>query len=174
MSQQETRISIIGTSGAGKTTVAAMAARRLGIPHLELDALRHGPGWVETPDPEFRQQVSDFVSRPSWIVDGNYAVVRDLVWGRATQVVWIDPPHPVIMAQVVWRSASRAVTGQELWNGNREEIRSWLDPGHPIRWAFSTHRQRQRDFLALMDSRWLRLRSRGQIAAWLDSLQPVK
>jgi len=46
-------------------------------------------------------------------------MVRDLVWGRATAVVWLDMPLAMVWAQVVWRSVSRAITQQELWNGNR-------------------------------------------------------
>ena len=149
-----------------------MGAQRLGVPHIELDALRHGPNWTETPDPEFRERVAQLIDRPGWVVDGNYAMVRDLVWARATAVVWVDPPLPIIMAQVIWRSVSRAVTRRELWNGNRERISTWLSPGHPIRWAWSTHAGRQREYLSLMQGHWLRLRSRAQIDAWLAGLRP--
>jgi adenylate kinase family enzyme len=164
------RISVVGTSGAGKTTFAARAAQRLRIPHVELDALYHGPNWTPTPEPELRQKVAQIVAQDRWVIDGNYGVVRDLVWERATTVVWIDPPLPVIMAQVIWRSVSRGITGQELWNGNRERIRTWFSADHPIRWALSTHARRQRDFLALMGPHWVRLRSRKAAEAYLRTL----
>ncbi len=32
---------------------------------------------------------------------------------------------------------ARALTRRELWNGNRESFRNWLDPEHPIRWAWA-------------------------------------
>ncbi len=166
------RISVIGTSGAGKTTIARRAAERLGIPHIELDALYHGPNWTPTPESEFRRRVSELVAGERWIVDGNYGVVRDLVWARATAVVWIDPPLPIIMAQVIWRSFSRGLARQELWNGNREQLSSWLDPEHPIRWAYSTHARRQAEFSALMGPHWVRLRSRKAVDAWLATLIP--
>ena len=68
------RISVIGSSGSGKTTVARTLAERLAIPYLELDAVFHQPGWVARPDEEFRSIVSDFAEercgtrmRSSWV-----------------------------------------------------------------------------------------------------------
>src|SRR3712207_7517851 len=37
------RVVVAGTSGSGKTTLAARIGRELGIPHVEIDALFHGP-----------------------------------------------------------------------------------------------------------------------------------
>lgn len=37
------RVLVAGTSGAGKTTLARRTAAVLDIPHIELDALYHGP-----------------------------------------------------------------------------------------------------------------------------------
>jgi hypothetical protein len=42
------------------------------------------------------------------------------------------------MAQVIWRSFVRSAARAELWNGNRESFARWLDPEHPIRWAWAT------------------------------------
>ena len=74
--------------------------------------------------------------------------------------------------QVLQRSLARAALRQELWNGNRETFKDWLDPTHPIRWAWSTHDRRRGDYEAAMagDDRWVRLRSRRQVKAWLASL----
>jgi adenylate kinase family enzyme len=164
------RISVIGCSGAGKTTVSTLAAQRLGVRRVELDALRHGPGWVETPDAEFSRLVAQEVARDAWVVEGNYhGVLGGLVRDRATSVVWLDPPRSVVMAQVFWRSFSRLITQVELWNGNRERW-NWLDPEHPIRWAYSNYDNKRRAFEAAMDARWVRLRSRREMKDWLDSL----
>ncbi|TME62901.1 MAG: AAA family ATPase, partial [Chloroflexi bacterium] len=43
------RISVVGTTGSGKTTFARELARRLGVPHVELDALAWGPNWTLVP-----------------------------------------------------------------------------------------------------------------------------
>jgi adenylate kinase family enzyme len=130
-------------SGSGKSTFGRALAERIGVPFIELDAIRHQPGWTELPDDEFRRRVAEATEADAWVVDGNYEEVRTIVVARATDVVWIDPRKAVVMAQVVWRSLSRAVTRQELWNGNREDWRGWARPDHPIRWAWATYDRKQ-------------------------------
>lgn len=167
------RVIVVGVSGSGKTTVARRAASRLGVPHVELDAIRHGPNWTETPDDEFRHIVAGIAAQDGWVVDGNYRVVRDLLHARAATVVWLDPPKSAVMAQVIWRSVARAVTQRELWNGNRERARDWIRPDHPIRWAWATYAARKAQYYVAMDTRWVRLRSRREVNAWLESLLPT-
>jgi hypothetical protein len=106
----------------------------------------------------------------AWVVDGNYGEVRLITWERATSIVWLDLPRWLVMVQVVWRSLTRALLRRELWNGNRETIRFWLRPDHPMRWAWSTHGRRRRQYGELVDERWVRLTSRGQVRDWLASL----
>jgi adenylate kinase family enzyme len=65
------RIAVVGTTGSGKTTLARQLSERLGIPHVELDAIRYGPNWKETPDEIFRECVSQALSGRSWVADGN-------------------------------------------------------------------------------------------------------
>ena len=60
-------------------------------------------------------------------------MVRDLVWDRATIIVWLYLPRCQIMAQVIWRSVGRAATGTELWNGNRERWSALVTADHPTR-----------------------------------------
>jgi adenylate kinase family enzyme len=86
------RISVIGATGSGKTTVARRTAEALGVPHIELDALHWEPDWEEAPLEVFRERVSDAIQGERWVVDGNYSKVRDMVWGRADTVLWLDYP----------------------------------------------------------------------------------
>lgn len=40
------RVLVAGTSGSGKTTWASRIAHQLGVGHVEIDALYHGPNWT--------------------------------------------------------------------------------------------------------------------------------
>lgn len=153
------RVVVVGTSGAGKSTLARQLADRLGVAHLELDAVHHLPGWQPIADDAFRDEVGAFVAtHDGWVVDGNYAVVRDLLWGPADTLVWLDLSRPVVMGRVVRRTLRRLVTREELWNGNREQWRNLLsrDPERSIvRWAWATHPDRRRQYPDLIaEPRW--------------------
>ena len=142
------RVSVVGSSGSGKTTTGQEIAARLDVPFVELDSIFHQPGWTELPDDEFRARVREAVAGDAWVVDGNYAVVRPIVLERATTVVWLDYSRPRVMQQVIRRSVRRGATRQELWNGNREDPRTWLDAEHPIRWAWTHHARKRVEYEA--------------------------
>lgn len=153
------RVVVVGTSGSGKSTLRRQLATRLGAAELELDAVHHLPGWQPISDDDFRGRVEEFLTQHDrWVVDGNYAVVRDLLWARADAVVWLDLPRAVVTARVVRRTLRRLLTRQELWNGNRESWRNVLsrDPNRSIvRWAWTTHASRRQEYAALTrDPRW--------------------
>jgi adenylate kinase family enzyme len=142
------RIVVVGTSGAGKTTLARRIAALLELPHIELDAINWQSGWRDLTrhDPEeFVCRVDEAIKAEAWVVDGNYGPVRDRIWQRATHLVWLDYERPVIMARVISRTLFRAVLRIELWAGNRERWRHMLRPGHPIRWAWSTWERCRRE-----------------------------
>ena len=130
------RVVVVGTSGAGKTTLAGELARVLDVSHVELDAYRHGPNWTETPDDIFRQKVSDALTGYDWVVDGNYSVARDIVWARATTLVWLDYPFYVTFSRLFRRTMRRYFKRTELWNGNREDLKGVLFQGLPVRMGF--------------------------------------
>jgi adenylate kinase family enzyme len=117
------RIVVVGTSGAGKTTLVRRIAAQLQLPHIELDAINWQSEWRDLArhDPEeFVRRVTEAIRAEDWVVDGNYGPVRERVWRRATHLVWLDYERAVIMARVISRSFFRAVLRTELWAGNRE------------------------------------------------------
>jgi len=170
------RVSVVGNSGSGKSTLARELAACLGVPHIELDSVFHQPGWEPLPKDEFERLVAGRTNEDGWVVDGNYSAVRPIVWARADTVVWLDLPKRTVMRQVAWRTVRRAVTRQELWNGNREPLAnflSWVPEKSIISWAWHNHaKYRARYSAAAADPAnahltFIRLTSRREIAGFL-------
>jgi adenylate kinase family enzyme len=170
------RVSVVGVSGAGKTTAGRKLAASLGVPFVELDAIFHQPDWAELPRDDFRARVGAALAPPGWVVDGNYSAVRDLVWDRADTVVWLDLPRRLVMRRVIRRTLRRAVTREALWNGNREPLTNFyrLDPEENIiRWAWVKYATYVERYEAAMHDpandrpRFVRLRTPHEIEQFL-------
>jgi hypothetical protein len=146
------RIAIIGTSGSGKTTLSRRIGAALGLPIIELDAINWQADWrdLNSHEPEtFRARVAEAAAAPGWVSDGNYGKhALPILLARATDIVWLDYARSLVMARVIRRSFARAATRREIWpgTGNREYFRDWLDPTHPIRWAWATHASYRDEF----------------------------
>jgi adenylate kinase family enzyme len=170
------RISIVGTSGSGKTTLARQISQHLAIPHVELDALYHEPNWTEAPTDVFRKRVQQALSGYSWVVDGNYSKVRDIVWSQADTVVWLDYSLPVAMRRLLRRTLRRVVMQEELWNGNRETWQMMLSRDSIILWALTTYRKHRNNYPILLSQleyahlKVVHLRSPKTTQAWLKNL----
>jgi adenylate kinase family enzyme len=143
------RISVVGTSGSGKTTLAHQISQILAIPHVELDALHWEPNWTEAPKDMFRDRVLQALSGGSWVVDGNYTAVRDIVWGRADTIVWLDYSLPVMLSRVVRRTLRRVLMQEELWSGNRETWQTTFSRDSIILWLLQTYQKNRKEYSIL-------------------------
>jgi adenylate kinase family enzyme len=164
------RVLVAGTSGAGKTTLAVRLGRVLEVPHVEIDALFHGPDWV--PRGSFAADVEAFSAQPSWVTEWQYSAVRGLLAERADLLVWLDLPRVLVMRQVTVRTVRRRLRRELLWNGNIEPpFRTLLtNPEHIVRWAWTTHSKSTQRIAALRQERpaldIVRLRSQREMRQW--------
>jgi adenylate kinase family enzyme len=144
------RVAVVGTSCAGKTTFAKALATQLQAPHIELDALQWRPNWVEAPRDEFRQAVATATAAERWVADGNYGMVRDLVWGRATALIWLDYPFVTVLRRALYRTARRTLLREKLYGDNRETLRkALLSRASILWWVVTTWGPRRRAYPAL-------------------------
>lgn len=172
------RIAVIGSSGAGKTTLGRWLGRHLSAPFVDLDDLHWRPAWVVTPADAMRAAVDAVTRANDWVVSGNYSAVRDLIWPRADTLVWLDLP----LAAVLWRTTRRAVrqwwTQEAICNGNRQALAALVTGqdsllGYTVR----NHGRRQREWPALLNApahmhlAVVRLRSQRDIDRWRTQLQ---
>jgi adenylate kinase family enzyme len=170
------RVHVIGTSGSGKTTVAGAIADKLGIRHIELDAIHWQPGWTELPDEEFMERVSEAIQGDAWTIDGNYRTVRHLIWERVDTIVWLDMPFIPVLLRMLWRTTMRIVTREELWNTNTEGMDALIGKDSMPLWVIKTHKRRREEYPPLLTNPELNhvdikvFKSLKEVDAWIESL----
>lgn len=147
------RIVVVGTSCCGKTAFARLLAQSLRYPCVELDELYWGPQWTPKPDAEFRRSVQTAAGAPRWVADGNYGRVRDILWPRATTIVWLNYSFQCVLLRALRRTLGRLITREPLWYGNKESIRRSLFCKYP-------------------HLSWVELRRPSEAEPYLRSIQP--
>ena len=171
------RYVVIGTSGSGKSTFSRSLAEAIRGQYIELDRLHWAPHWTERPDREFAEAVASNTEGNTWVVDGNYAVVRDIVWPRATHVVWLNFSRLVVFSRVFRRTLRRSLRREILWHGNKESfVRSFFTKDSIILWSFSTYRKNQLKYRAVRESgafdhlQWHELRTPTEASRFLQAV----
>ena len=177
------RIVVVGVTGSGKSTLAYRLAEKLGLDYIELDALHWEPNWTEAPNDIMRERVERATRANGWALAGNYSVTRDIVWPRAEAIIWLDYPLMTVFRQLLRRTWQRWRTKEELWNGNRERLRThfrlWSD-GSLFRWLFKTYGKYKSEYSQALvrpenqHLKVLRFETPAATKAWLDGIMEIK
>jgi len=172
------RVVVVGSTGSGKTTLARQLSRLLDVSHTELDSLNWENDWTSAPTDVFRQRVQDALKGDTWVVDGNYRAVRDLVWPRATVLIWLDYPLRVLIWRLLQRTLKRTLRKEELWNGNSERfITQFLSRDSLFLWLFRTYWSRRRTLPLVLEQtehshlEVVILRSQSETDDWLPEFE---
>ena len=169
------RILVIGSPGAGKSTLASRLAGRLDLPLIHLDREYFGPGWTMPSKAEWRERVKALAAKPAWIMDGNYASTFDIRVPRATAIVWLDLPRWRCAASVLWRVARNYGRSRPDLGPIGPERFDWSF----MRWIWSYPDKMRPKTLRMLerlraDQRVYVLRSRSDIPALEAALATVK
>lgn len=168
------KIAITGGSGAGKTTLGKILAKRIDAVFVEVDAIQHKANWEKATPEEIRVAVHAVLDKHSrWVIDGTCGRdLGDYIPSRADIIVWLDLSLATKLVRLLRRSWKRVRTREVLWNGN---VETWHGVfvggdsviGHPLRTHF---RQRQQALKQLDGRKTVRLRSLNEVNAWLSEL----
>src|SRR4051812_11836598 len=95
------RVVVIGSGGAGKSTLARRIGERLGLPVIHLDAEHWQSGWIEPSKEEWARRVSELVKADAWVIDGNYGGTMDSRLAACDTAIFLDLPRSLCVVRVV-------------------------------------------------------------------------
>ncbi|MBU6475663.1 MAG: AAA family ATPase [Alphaproteobacteria bacterium] len=145
------RTIVIGTTGAGKSTLAQRLAEKTGAALIDPDEIHWLPGWKERPRENFRRLIDEATRGESWVFAGNYmSRAQDIVWPRADALVWLDVPFWPNFWRLLRRTLARARTGENICNGNRETFaKSFFSRGSILWWFLKTWAKNRKRYAAV-------------------------
>lgn len=159
------RILVLGSGGAGKSTVATKLGELLDLEVNHLDKFYWRSGWEKPSPEEWLQTVTDLIDRDSWIIDGNYSGTLELRIQKCDTIVFLDLPRWLCL----WRIVKRKI---QYRRGGRPDMAAGcvekLDLEF-VSWVWNYSRRSRPRVVKLM-----RAHAAGKRVVWLRSSADVK
>jgi len=169
------RILIIGSGGAGKSTLACQLGEMLSLPVIHLDRLYWYGNWQHRTALEFDPLLGQALDGERWIIDGNYIRTLPTRLAYCDTVLFLDYPTIVCLWGAIWRSIRWHGKCRPDMGGTCHER---LDPSF-MRWVLTFRRHTRGRILeelsrAPENVRVCILRNRRECRRFLKSAADIK
>lgn len=117
------RIAIIGSCGAGKSTLAKSLGQKLALPVIHLDSYYWGSGWLETPQNDWIVIHQKLLKSDRLIIDGNYGSTMDSRLEAGDTIIRLDFPPNLCLWRIIKRYLQyRGNVRDDMADGCRERL----------------------------------------------------
>lgn len=164
------KILIIGSPGAGKSTLAKQLHDKLNLPLIHLDKLYYKQNWERPDKTEWIEQVINLCKEESWIIDGNYITTLEVRASYADLIIWLDTNRWICL----YRALSRILL---LSKRKRFDMAKGCPPKFDhahllsiIKFPISSKPQIENILSGLIDKEVLVLKNKQSVEALLENL----
>ena len=166
------KILIIGSCGAGKSTLARRLGERLRLRVIHLDRHYWHPGWQPTPTDAWREVVQALVQGDRWIIDGNYGGTFDIRFPEADTIIDLDYNTLRCLGRAIKRSLLYPSQGRPDMNEGCPDRLFAFDFYHDILSFRKCHRPRiEQAYQDYGDGKTIhRFRNPSELERWLAAL----
>lgn len=84
------KISIIGGSGTGKTTLSESLSKDVNIPVYHIDGIHHLKNWKVRDSNERDKIILDLIKKKKWIIDGTYHSTLQARLEKSDLIIYLD------------------------------------------------------------------------------------
>jgi adenylate kinase family enzyme len=157
------RTLIMGNAGCGKTWLASRLGTTLGLPVVHLDDMHWEPGHNGIArDKALRDaDVRAAARADTWIMEGVYGQLVNMVLSRVTALIWIDLPEGECTENI----RQRGMQGEES-DEQFQDLLNWVAEYRTRTKNWNSSEAHSRMFAAYSGSKWL-MTNRVDIAAFL-------
>lgn len=84
------KVSIIGGSGTGKTTLANSLGKEMNLPVYHMDGMNYYENWVERDKKERDNMILQIIKKEKWIIDGTYRSTLEERLQKSDLIIYLD------------------------------------------------------------------------------------
>jgi adenylate kinase family enzyme len=171
------KITIIGYSSSGKSTLAAKMGDIYNCPVLYLDRVHFKDNWIERDDETAKAILKDFMDKnDSWVIDGNYTkLLRDRRLKEADMIVFMSFSRLTCLRQAIKRYRTYQGKTRESMADNCPEK---MDMEF-IKWILLDGRSKEKkeeyaETIRKYNEKTIILRNKKEVASFLETLTQNK
>ena len=163
------RILILGNAGSGKTFLGRKLADLLDLELIHLDYYFWQPGWRKPAREVWIKKITHLISKPKWVMDGNYSSNLELRLDKADTVIFLQESR----FKCLWRCFRRYLQ-------HRGRNRPDLQPGCPesldlefIRWIWNYPQKEKPEIFRKIKKTtvdFFVLKGKGEVAEFLQKI----
>lgn len=164
------KIAIVGSAGAGKSTLAQALGSILNIEVIHLDRHFWQPGWKERPQEARIEILQRLVQEEEWIIEGTYFSTSDIRLKEADTIIFLDLPLFLCLWRVIRRRLGYSKHKQsrpDLPEGCSERL-NWLYIVKVLIFPYIGRKTLTRKFSEVACGEIIALHSQKEVEAFLE------